>query len=106
MSEKNDRELGMDRQIPRRDFLNGMSITIGGALIPQGEFWSGVLGADEKPYAPEKDPAYYPKSVQLILPGSAGNGLDLKFLDLELNPANVNDADFDFIKPGKQLKKK
>ena len=27
-----DRDLGMDRAITRRDFLNGVSVTIGGAL--------------------------------------------------------------------------
>ena len=40
MSEENrkqqysDRDLGMDRPIPRRDFLNGAAMTIGAALIP------------------------------------------------------------------------
>ena len=29
---RSDRDLGMDRAITRRDFLNGMSVTIGGAL--------------------------------------------------------------------------
>ena len=28
---KTDRELGMDREITRRDFLNGTSVAIGGA---------------------------------------------------------------------------
>jgi len=30
-----DRELGMDRAIPRRDFLNGAAMTIGAALLPE-----------------------------------------------------------------------
>jgi spermidine dehydrogenase len=39
MSEENpkncsDRELGMDRAIPRRDFLNGAAMAVGAALIP------------------------------------------------------------------------
>jgi spermidine dehydrogenase len=39
MSEENpknctDRELGMDRAIPRRDFLNGAAMAVGSALIP------------------------------------------------------------------------
>src|SRR5579863_3758624 len=29
-----DRELGMDRAIPRRDFLNGAAMTIGAAMLP------------------------------------------------------------------------
>src|ERR1700751_436550 len=39
MSEENpqhlsDRELGMDRAIPRRDFLNGAAMAIGSTLLP------------------------------------------------------------------------
>src|SRR5438309_5009746 len=30
-----DRELGMDRAIPRRDFLNGAAMTVGAALLPE-----------------------------------------------------------------------
>ena len=58
--EKRDRELGMDRPIRRRDFLNGMSVAIGASLVEPGTFWAGVLGETEKPYAPEKDHGYYP----------------------------------------------
>jgi spermidine dehydrogenase len=29
---KRDRELGMDRAITRRDFLNGVAVTVGGVL--------------------------------------------------------------------------
>jgi spermidine dehydrogenase len=32
--ELRDRELGMDRAIPRRDFLNGAAMTIGAAMVP------------------------------------------------------------------------
>ena len=31
-----DRELGMDRAIPRRDFLNGAAMAIGAAMLPGG----------------------------------------------------------------------
>lgn len=58
--EKNDRELGMDRPIPRRDFLNGMSVAIGASLVQPGSFWSDVLTEADKPFAPEKEPGYYP----------------------------------------------
>ena len=33
-SKLSDRALGMDREIPRRDFLNGAAMTIGAALLP------------------------------------------------------------------------
>jgi spermidine dehydrogenase len=40
-----DRDLGMHRRITRRDFLNGVALTIGGALILPN--WGGaLLGAD------------------------------------------------------------
>jgi len=34
-TELSDRELGMNRIIPRRDFLNGAAMTIGAAVLPQ-----------------------------------------------------------------------
>lgn len=58
--EKKDRELGMDHLILRRDFLNGMSVGIGASLLEPGSFWARVLTDSGKPYAPEKDPGYYP----------------------------------------------
>jgi spermidine dehydrogenase len=50
MSEENpknysDRELGMDRAIPRRDFLNGAAMTVGSALLPSS--LSANSGSDE-----------------------------------------------------------
>jgi spermidine dehydrogenase len=46
----------MDRRITRRDFLNGVAVTAGAALMP----WH--LAADE-PAAPEKSPSYYPPAL-------------------------------------------
>jgi len=57
---KEDRELGMGRAIPRRDFLNGVGVAIGGSLVEPGSFWGKVLTDSEKPFAPEKEPGYYP----------------------------------------------
>jgi len=59
-----DKHLGMDRPISRRDFLNGVALTIGSALIPPA-----ALAFDESPYAPEKAPGYYPPA----LTGMRGN---------------------------------
>jgi spermidine dehydrogenase len=58
--EKRERELGMDRPIRRRDFLNGMGVAIGGSLVAPGSFWARVLDDQGAPYAPEKQPGYYP----------------------------------------------
>lgn len=54
-----DRQLGMDRPIRRRDFLNGASVALGASLLSPSSFWGRVL-ADDAPYDPEKAPGYYP----------------------------------------------
>src|SRR5215831_12447793 len=41
-----DRELGMDRAIPRRDFLNGAAMVIGAAIVPGG-LQSATVAGDE-----------------------------------------------------------
>jgi spermidine dehydrogenase len=67
---KKDRELGMDREITRRDFLNGVAVGVGGAvaagaLCPETLFAAGMAGnyvASAVPgdAAPEKSADYYP----------------------------------------------
>src|SRR5712671_4526557 len=54
-SQRRDRELGMDRNIPRRDFLNGAAMTIGAALLP-GTLSPEVKKIDE----PQNRPGYNP----------------------------------------------
>ena len=68
--EKRDRELGMARNITRRDFLNGVAIGAGAALA------GGGLGAEQliaaatlDDFAPEKAPGYYPPALM----GMRGN---------------------------------
>ncbi|MGA7851418.1 MAG: FAD/NAD(P)-binding protein [Terriglobales bacterium] len=60
----NDEDLGMNRAISRRDFLNGVALTVGSALLPHA-----ALAFDGSPYAPEKSPGYYPPA----LTGMRGN---------------------------------
>jgi hypothetical protein len=50
----------MDRQITRRDFLNGMNMTIGAAIVPPAAIWGESLGDADDSYAPEKRAGYYP----------------------------------------------
>ncbi len=50
----------MDRQITRRDFLNGVSVTVGAALVAPGALSSELLSVAEETHAPEKQPGYYP----------------------------------------------
>ena len=59
-----EKDLGMDRPISRRDFLNGVALTVGSTLIPPA-----ALALGDTPYAPEKAPGYYPPA----LTGMRGN---------------------------------
>lgn len=53
MSESDDRRLGMDRPITRRDFMNGAAMVIGASLLPHA---AGRLNAQE----PQNQSGYYP----------------------------------------------
>jgi len=59
--EKKDRDLGMGREITRRDFLNGVALGTAGTLVGGGFASETLLAAgalDE--FAPEKAPGYNP----------------------------------------------
>jgi spermidine dehydrogenase len=58
--EKQDRELCMQEKITRRDFLNGVSIAVGASLLATNPLWLEAFGVPQSPFAPEKDPTYYP----------------------------------------------
>jgi spermidine dehydrogenase len=69
MSERSrDQQLGMNRSITRRDFLNGVSVAVGGSILASNVGWMAALEDGER-YAPEKDPKYYPPA----LTGMRGN---------------------------------
>src|SRR5262245_59483749 len=52
--DSHDRTLGMDRAITRRDFLNGVALSVvGSALAPE-------LMRAQQEFAPERAPDYYP----------------------------------------------
>lgn len=57
---KKDRELGMNRGIARRDFVNGVAVAVGASLVAPGSVLGEMLHAADAPYAPEKQPGYYP----------------------------------------------
>ena len=61
---KNDKDLGMHCPITRRDFLNGVALTIGSTMIPPA-----ALALDDAPAAPEKAAGYYPPALM----GMRGN---------------------------------
>ena len=56
MHDSRDRELGMHRNITRRDFLNGVAVTAGAAMMP----WH-LFGADDS--VPENSSTYYPPAL-------------------------------------------
>ena len=54
----------MDRPIQRRDFLNGVSLAIGASIAAPDIFMEEMLRASDAPFAPEKEPGYYPPAKQ------------------------------------------
>ena len=64
MNDWKDRELGMDRRITRRDFLNGVALTVGAAMLPSDWLASSDLpAATALPAGPENFPDYYPPAL-------------------------------------------
>ena len=59
-----DRELGMDRSISRRDFLNGVALGVGG--LAAGSWWAG-LDAQAAQFAQDA-PGYYPPALTVSRP--------------------------------------
>jgi len=57
-----DRELGMQRKITRRDFLNGVAVTAGAAMMPWDLSAAG-LGEGQAAVGPETSPNYYPPAL-------------------------------------------
>jgi len=64
-----DRELGMNRKITRRDFLDGVAVAVGGSVLAASAPWMHGLGFADSTFAPEKDPNYYPPALM----GMRGN---------------------------------
>ena len=61
-----DRELGMDRQISRRDFLNGVAIGAAGTSVSTAglpAFVMDALGGTAAPIAAQDKPGYYPPAL-------------------------------------------
>jgi len=61
-----DRALGMHRNITRRDFLNGVALTAGAAMMPWHLFAAGDID-------PEKSPDYYPPARTGLRGSHAGS---------------------------------
>src|SRR5215467_11393104 len=55
----NNKSLGMNRAISRRDFLDGVALSIGSTLIPPA-----ALAFDSAGHVPEKANGYYPPALR------------------------------------------
>jgi spermidine dehydrogenase len=95
MSHPTDRELGMHRNITRRDFLNGVAVTAGAAMMP----WHLLAAGDVDP---EKPSTYYPPALTGLRgnhPGSfevAHSLRDGAFWDAAGTPQDTGEA-YDLI---------
>ena len=56
---RRDKALGMGRPIKRRDFLNGVALSVATPLIAPRM----LLGLRDDDFAPEKAPGYYPPAL-------------------------------------------
>jgi spermidine dehydrogenase len=90
-----DRELGMGRGITRRDFLNGVALTVGAAILPSNLLAaSGMQGA----VGLEKSSDYYPPALTGLRgshPGSfevAHSLRDGTFWDQARSPASTDET--------------
>jgi len=89
---RGDKAWGMDRLIPRRDFLNGLALAVGAGLLP-----GDLLAAAAFDDAPQKSPAYYPPAKTGLRgshPGSfeVAHALrDPSFWDTAGTPSDTNE---------------
>jgi spermidine dehydrogenase len=87
----------MDRNITRRDFLNGVALTVGAAILP-----SDLLAATSIPAGSEKSPDYYPPALTGLRgshPGSFDSAHSLRdgtFWDQAGLPVNT-DEKYDLV---------
>jgi spermidine dehydrogenase len=93
MSDRDDRKLGMDRNITRRDFLNGVAVgsggVVAGSVLPDWA-WEALAPSD----AAQDRPGYYPPALT-GLRGSHEGSFEAAHgvRDGKVPPKNANPAD-------------
>jgi len=104
MSDKSqDRELGMDRKITRRDFMDGVALAVGGAMVASAV--PRIFGLSNVDLAPEKNPAYYPPALTGLRGNHEGSYpvahslRDHEFWDSAAKPENTGES-YDLIVVG------
>ena len=65
--DKKEAQLGMDRNITRRDFLNGCSVAVGGSIALKNAKWIETLGLADAPANAQQQSQtsaeYYPPTL-------------------------------------------
>jgi spermidine dehydrogenase len=96
-NKERDWELGMGRDITRRDFLNGIGIAVGTSFIAANSTWLHAFGIPQSPFAPEKDSTYYPPAKTGMRGSHDGSweiAHELRDGDDKAWAESVDDADF------------
>ena len=93
-----DKVLGMHRRIPRRDFLNGVAVSLGGLLLSPRQ----SLGLEAE-FAPEKAPGYYPPGLTGLrgsIPGTFEAAHALKDGSFQMQPPLDTGESYDLVVVG------
>jgi spermidine dehydrogenase len=61
--EKKDVQLGMDREVTRRDFVNGFAVAVGGGFALNNSHWLETFGLIESPLQSQNASDYYPPTL-------------------------------------------
>ena len=98
MNKRDDRKLGMRRDITRRDFLNGVAIGTGGAiadsLLP-GSVWGALNGGGDSGGAAQDKAGYYPPALTGLRGSHVGSfeaAHALRDKGLPANGATIHDT--------------
>jgi spermidine dehydrogenase len=92
MTGEDDKRLGMDRPIGRRDFLNGSAAIVGGALVSSGQAWAAATSPGEDQPATPDQPGYYPPTrtgLRGSHPGSFEAAHALRDGTFDLSPGRI-----------------
>jgi spermidine dehydrogenase len=100
MTKRRRDPLGLDRPIPRRDFLNGLALGVGGAMLAPRDLLASPKGAA---FAPEKARGYYPPALTGLrgsTPGSFEAAHDLKDGFFEMTVPHDTGEEYDLVVVG------
>ncbi|MET0555492.1 MAG: NAD(P)-binding protein [Vicinamibacteria bacterium] len=100
MTKRRRDPLGLDRAIPRRDFLNGLALGVGAAIVAPRDL---LAAKGDVVFAPEKARGYYPPALTGLrgsTPGSFEAAHDLKDGFFEMTPPHDTGEEYDLVVVG------